>query len=559
MQALLRTLQDHDLGHLRIVAELWGIDLPSGPALEAARALAQAMLDPAAALEQAESLPPSARQTLDFLLRSGGRFPLADLLRQLGPLREMGPGRRDREKPWRDPASPLEVLWYRGLIARAFAETPTGPQEFAFVPSDLRPLLPAPAPTLAEPLGCSAAPPAWSAPASTAAPDDATTLLAALRRRSSSTLPPAPARMASLGPFLERPETAGLLLTLLHQEGVLSGPPFRPSPEAIRHFLDAPRPEANRALLNAWLRSSSWNDLAHLPHLQIAGPTWPNDPIPARQALVDLLRHIPTGDWWDLEAFVATVHDSQPGFQRPAGDFDSWYVREAKSGAFLRGFEHWETVDGALLRFLIAGPLHWLGVLDLGGPGPETPPTAFRQTPLAASLQDPHVPLAEEGQPTKAALRADGSLVIPHDASRSLRYQVARFCAWEGRGTQGYTFRLTPASLQAAAGQGLKQTHMVAVLESATGRSLPEPLHRGLARWARRGREAWMERPLALRLESAAVLRELNANPATARYLGESLGPTTVVILDKDWERLCAAAAKIGLLIQPPAPRDESP
>jgi len=35
MQDLFRSLQDRDLGHLRIVAELWGIDLPSAPPVEA--------------------------------------------------------------------------------------------------------------------------------------------------------------------------------------------------------------------------------------------------------------------------------------------------------------------------------------------------------------------------------------------------------------------------------------------------------------------------------------------------------------------------------------------
>ena len=61
---------------------------------------------------------------------------------------------------------------------------------------------------------------------------------------------------------------------------------------------------------------------------------------------------------------MTAVHQQQPDFQRPAGDYDSWFLRDQQSGEFLRGFEHWDEVDGALLRYLICGPLHWLGGVD---------------------------------------------------------------------------------------------------------------------------------------------------------------------------------------------------
>ncbi len=137
MQPLLRTLQDHDFGHLRILAEVWGFDPPAGPSPQAARTLAKAMLEPSTLGEMIESLSQDARQTLQALQAAGGRMPLADLTRRYGPLREVGAARRDREKVWRQPASPLETLWYRGLLARAFADLPAGPCEFGFIPNDI--------------------------------------------------------------------------------------------------------------------------------------------------------------------------------------------------------------------------------------------------------------------------------------------------------------------------------------------------------------------------------------------------------------------------------------
>ena len=43
----------------------------------------------------------------------------------------------------------------------------------------------------------------------------------------------------------------------------------------------------------------------------------------------------------------------------------SWFIRREGSEQYLRGFAHWEAVEGELLRYMIAGPLHWLGVTDI--------------------------------------------------------------------------------------------------------------------------------------------------------------------------------------------------
>src|SRR4030065_477379 len=106
MQSLQRSLDDHDLGHLRIVAELWGIDLPQRSAPPAARP------------------PPAAAEALAHLLAHGGRSPLADVARVFGPLTQMGPGRRDREKPWQRPQAAVVALYFRGLLALSVGDTP---------------------------------------------------------------------------------------------------------------------------------------------------------------------------------------------------------------------------------------------------------------------------------------------------------------------------------------------------------------------------------------------------------------------------------------------------
>ena len=54
-------------------------------------------------------------------------------------------------------------------------------------------------------------------------------------------------------------------------------------------------------------------------------------------------------------------------------------------GDYLRGFSTWDEVDGALVRFLITGPMHWLGLVDLAAPrlpARRAPPSALRLSAL---------------------------------------------------------------------------------------------------------------------------------------------------------------------------------
>src|SRR5574341_55906 len=142
MPSLEYVLRDYDPALLKIIAGLWGVELRAPNQREAAEELAAQMLQPELAREIGGALPAEARDALEMLQREG-RTPLAQFTRRHGELRAMGPARRDREQPWQNAPSTTETLWYRGLIASAFFDDGKGPQEFFFVPDDLRPLLPA--------------------------------------------------------------------------------------------------------------------------------------------------------------------------------------------------------------------------------------------------------------------------------------------------------------------------------------------------------------------------------------------------------------------------------
>ncbi|MDD5467068.1 MAG: helicase-associated domain-containing protein [Anaerolineales bacterium] len=553
MLDLEHSLASFDLGHLHIIAELWGTPLQASDARRALQALVPALLDRELVGEVLESLPQDARLALDELCAHDGRLPWAQFTRRYGAIREVGPARRDRERPYRSPANPSEVLWYRALLARAFLDTPQGAQEFAFVPSDLLALLPREPASAGAPLGRAASQKECAVvlPAHDGILDHACTLLAALRLGA-----PPEALHQVLSPAwqaLQLPISlpaqglpAATLVDLLACAGLLDGA-GQPLSEPVRLFLEARRGQALAALFSAWRASNQFNDLRHVPGLLFEGD-WKNDPLRARQAILAWLANLPERTWWSLPAFVSAVRQAHPDYQRPAGDYDSWYIRDAQRDVFLRGFAAWDDVDGALIRFIICGPLHWMGILDLAAPTPGAPATAFRPSAWAEALLKGAEPEGLPAETLKLDAASDGALRVPHLVPRAARYQVARFAAWEGERDGVYLYRLTPASLSLAQKSGLRIPALLALL-SRHAAALPPSLERALQRWEEHGSEARLEQALILRVRTPEMLQTLRAS-RMARFLGDPLGPTVITVKPGALKKVLAMLTELGYLAE---------
>ena len=539
MPDLEHSLGGHDLGHLKIVAELWGVELEARDARSGAPRLAKALLDAQLLHEIVEALPGEAQTALEELIEENGRLAWAQFTRRHGEVREMGPGRRERERPHLNPASTAEILWYRALVGRAFFDTPGGPEEFVYIPNDLLALMPYPGEKPGTSLGRPATPTerAYPLPVNDHLLDAACTLLAALRLGLDE------AEIERHGATC--PTSLEELKALLATAGVLDGQ-GQPEPELTRAFLEAERGRALAQLARSWLESKTYNDLRMLPHLQAEGE-WENDPLATRRTMLGFLEDLPQDTWWSLTAFVTEVHQKHPDFQRPAGDYDSWYLRDAQSGDYLRGFEHWEAVEGELLRHIIRGPLHWLGFYELAASEEDAEPGAFRRSIWGAALLAGEAPDGLAVEDGKLHIDSQARLRVPRLLPRAARYQIARFCEWEDEGIEEYRYRITPASLKRAREQSLKESQLLGLLKRHTAAPLPPSLIKALEKWEKHGTQARLENVLVLRLNSPETLEALRASRA-ARFLGDPLGPTTVVVKPGAWKKLMEALAEMGYL-----------
>jgi hypothetical protein len=317
------------------------------------------------------------------------------------------------------------------------------------------------------------------------------------------------------------------------------------NPDPARAWLGASPGRRLLALQSAWRDDPNWNDLWHVPSLKPQPTGWKNDPILARRQVLGSLAACQPGDWYALADFTQALKASNPDFQRPDGDYTAWYIHDRHDQP-LMGFEHWDEVEGALLRYLITGPLHWLGAVDLGSEADPGPPTAFRLAgvgpPIAFRLAGAGLPflalaplLEKEPAPGSPAspplvVGDDFCVRVPWDASLYTRFQLARFADLSGREPDHVRYRLSPASLGRARREGITSDQISAFLARASDGHVPARVSEGVRRWYARGGSVRIEPGMVLRVDRPETLAALRRDPAIASLLGEVLGPQAVLV-----------------------------
>ena len=302
-----------------------------------------------------------------------------------------------REDFFKNPESVCELLWFHGLVFRDFFELDGNVQEFAYIPSDLIPLLPRFEKSQIAELGFPATGEAIALIYATNDHiiDHACTLLSLFRTGSitqnlekiSKSWPNLEITEKPSSPFsLTIDALSKILLTanLINETHQLS-------PVHVREFLEASRNEALKILFDAWRNSTQVNEIRIVPILDCQGE-WSNNPLTTRTKFLDMFFSLPIGKWWSIPAFIQSIKITSPDFQRSAGEYDSWIIRNKATNEYLHGYDRWNEVEGELIKFFISGPLHWFGLADLAAPSQDLPISSFRKTRLAEQLSIGSIP-----------------------------------------------------------------------------------------------------------------------------------------------------------------------
>ncbi len=566
MRSLQQCLLDTHLIRLQAIARFWDVELTTSRQRDAATQLAEAMLVPQAIAGAWDALPDDHRQALNALLAAGGQMPSRVFARQWGEIRTMGPGRLEREQPWQTPISPAEGLWYKGFISRAFTPKAQETYEAVFIPPELYTELRAhlsslPAPSSAVTLKPASAPTAVYSSLNDALLDDACTVLAYLQNEQ---VRPGPdgdwptQHKASLARQMHDPdpERLALLHHLIRNLGWLRSVTIqqktgsaivRPDPGPVTTWLQSPTSQQRNTLAAAWQNDPTWNDLFHVPTIRPENTgAWRNAPLLARNAILHHLKACAPNTWYKLDDFADVVKQTDPDFQRPSGDYTTWYIRDASTGAYLSGFESWNKVEGALIRYLVTGPLAWLGLIDLETTTPNRSST-FRLASAGAAFLGLIEP-SPDPKPTMSTLQPDFTVLVP-PARRYERFQLARVADWVRTGDP-FIYRITPTSLERAKRQGIPVARVLEFLGQVTGTDISASrfIEAALTRWEARGPEAQLERVLLLRLSSEELMAQVMSSPRARRFIHKQVGPMAALVHERDWSRLVVALGEIGLV-----------
>ena len=306
--------------------------------------------------------------------------------------------------------------------------------------------------------------------------DDATTLLAA--RRIGIQVPHMLVPPAVVAGFLSAAE---IISPALSGAGTVGG---EPDVEPVRLFLEASRKDAIKLLRETWKKSDVFDELRQVPDLVIEG-VWSDQPRRTREFLLTLINAIPKQKWWSLPAFIFDIKEKIPDFQRPAGDYDFWFIKHKANDEYLRGFSSWDEVDGALIRYFIVGPLYWLGLVELATSAKDDVISAFRIPTDKSRLTG-----SETG---RLIVSSQGKIAASRLVARSIRYQIARFCEWEDEKGEDYRYRVTATSLKRAGEQGLKVNQLLSILAKNAVPGIPPAFRKALKRWDINGTEARIE------------------------------------------------------------------
>jgi len=537
MPTLTEMLKEYDRSLQLIIADQWGIDQDLDQKADTAKQIAEQFAANHLAKELLDSLSQNERKLIQHLVHDGGRIQRDQIERAFGSIREMGAARRHKERPDQNPLSVAEALYYKGLIGIAFLSGQAGIEEFIYIPDDVLLALQnlEPADSHIQLPGIPEDQIAVKLFTSDAILDHACILLAALRS----------GRAVDSIKFSHPRLHAYFLLQLLKEINLVKED-LSVQPDQVRIFLEEERCSSFSKLISAWQTSFTINELRMLEDLEFEGK-WQNDPQSTRKNLIRIISQLPSNTWFKTESFIEWVHQFHPDFQRTAGDYDAWFIRERATGDYLKGYENWTKIEGRLLQFMLTGPLFWLGFIDLGLISRKPALSAFRLSDWSSSLFQNEFPnyVPKEHQSLKINEQLEFHLERPF--VREYHYQIARFSKLSRIQKNRYVYQVTPQSLQFAENQGINIKQIMALTSKLAGKSTPPNFTKVLINWQNSHTRVNIQKSLLIRVSSPVILDQLISG-GMGEYVTERISPTCAKVRQDSVEKIKMVLLRMGYL-----------
>ena len=557
MPSLKQSLLQQDLDYLKIVGYLWQIDIPDISFADAAEIVTERILDKADLIKKLADAPTDVIPAITYLITRQGAVPSAVFRDLFGEIRIMGESRRAREKPWKNPISVTEWLWYHGIVQQSMLnrsiQNKNEIREYIYFPDEILKILLSVYPPKGKPekkkelIIRPAAPRevVYTDIGDDSALDLSCIILAAVRTGNP---------IDNISTVYGKNRTDFLIETLkilgiLDQER-------RPILENAQDFLQINRHAALLKLIKAWQITEQIDDLRSTDDLFVDDLAV-YSPKRIRTMMISLLRQVPTESWWSFDGYVASIRQYAPDFLRSQGENSSWLIRNQRKDQFT----DWENVEGEYLRYLISSPLFWLGIVDIAfdedrNNDPDGKISAFRISRIGKQLLEEmqeEIPEKILYAPNRELeipkISIDGRIIVSNRTPRIFRYQTARFCEWEKIEKNRWVFRVTPASLQNAKEAGLSVKSFVGMLRRIAGKAVSGNLLRAIEQWDQTRTQATMFHATLLTVSNPDWIVTLLNSRDTAKWIEQQLNMNTIIIKPKGEEVIRRALIELGALV----------
>lgn len=206
-----------------------------------------------------------------------------------------------------------------------------------------------------------------------------------------------------------------------------------------------------------------------------------------RLAVFRFLALLPENQWVSVKSLQKTIYEVIPNLAHFLSHTGVWWLesirRKKQFGATL---DDWLASYGRLVLAILAGPLHWLGAIDLGylDNGLE----AVRLTPAGSFMLGRREELFEQQvdiSPHEAIKLQDDltATVVPGSAPIELYQLLGDICQLESATPKAFSYRLSAGSVQSQFDQGQSAQNLIAALEKTCPVEIPISWRDRLVEW----------------------------------------------------------------------------
>jgi hypothetical protein len=337
-------------------------------------------------------------------------------------------------------------------------------------------------------------------------------------------------------------------------------------------LLGLPMAQRIRWTFDTWRDSGAWNELGRLP--SVASGIDPRRDAPlalgkARHVVLRAMSRLANSapdEWQDPLDLIGQLKRNEYQFlfeRRHRSTYGGLYtspyygpnnpygltfldVKDEASG--------WKLIEHGFVINVLTGPLHWLGLVELGYDhetgktngqrGENAPPAAYRLTEAGAWLLGigPEPAFVESGG--KVIVQPNFTILALEPISDAVLNDLDHFAEVQG-GERAIAYQLTRESLYQGQQSGWDAARVMQFLEAHQGAPVPTNIRRTLEEWESAHRRITFHRNVCVVQFADAVARDESA-PALAPFQPHALGGRFELIAGRDASEVLSALREAG-------------